>query len=134
LMFRTFSALRDVDPGVSRPEAVQIARINITAAISTDPERTTQIQRQILDGIAAIPGVEAASFGLGAPMEATRTPPAALYVEGQRYEAGDRRGRQGGRDLRRSRARALGRARGRARQARPRIAAGCTRHLARRHR
>jgi predicted permease len=89
LMFRTFGALRAVDPGVSRPEAVQIARINITAAISTDPERTTQIQRQILDGIAAIPGVEAASFGLGAPMEATRTPPAALYVEGQRYEAGE---------------------------------------------
>ena len=80
LMFRTFSALRDVDPGVSRPEAVQIARINITPAISTDPERYTQIQRQILDGIAAIPGVEAASFGFGAPMEAGRTPPGALYV------------------------------------------------------
>ena len=31
LMLRTFSALRDVDPGVSRPEAVQIARIDITA-------------------------------------------------------------------------------------------------------
>jgi predicted permease len=89
LMFRTFGALRDVDPGVSRPEAVQIARINITAAISTDPERITQIQRQILDGIAAIPGVEAASFGLGAPMEATRTPPFALYVEGERYDAGE---------------------------------------------
>src|SRR6185503_11352261 len=89
LMFRTFSALRDVDPGVSRPEAVQIARINITPAISTDPERYTQIQRQILDGIAAIPGVEAASFGLGAPMEATRTPPGPLYVEGERYEAGE---------------------------------------------
>jgi predicted permease len=88
LMFRTFSALRDVDPGVSRPEAVQIARINITPAISTDPERYTQIQREILDGIAAIPGVEAASFGYGAPMEATRTPPNALYVEGERYEAG----------------------------------------------
>ena len=89
LMLRTFSALRDVDPGVSRPEAVQIARINITPAISTDPERYTQIQRQILDGIAAIPGVEAASFGFGAPMEATRTPPGALYVEGERYEAGE---------------------------------------------
>jgi predicted permease len=89
LMFRTFSALRAVDPGVSRPEAVQIARINITPAISTDPERYTQIQRQILDGIAAIPGVEAASFGLGAPMEATRTPPGPLYVEGERYEAGE---------------------------------------------
>jgi len=89
LMFRTFSALRDVDPGVSRAEAVQIARINITQAISTDPERSLQIQRQILDGIAAIPGVEAASFGFGAPMEATRTPAGALYVEGQRYAAGE---------------------------------------------
>ena len=89
LMFRTFSALRDVDPGVSRPEAVQIARIAITPAISTDPERYTQIQRQILERLAAIPGVEAASFGFGAPMEAGRTPPNALYVEGQRYEAGE---------------------------------------------
>jgi predicted permease len=89
LMLRTFSALRDVDPGVSRPEAVQIARIAITPGISTDPERYTQIQRQILERLAAIPGVEAASFGLGAPMEATRTPPNALYVEGQRYEAGE---------------------------------------------
>jgi putative ABC transport system permease protein len=89
LMFRTFGALRAVDPGVSRPEAVQIARINITAAISTDPERTTQIQREILERLAAIPGVEAASFGLGAPMEGTRTPPGPLYVEGQRYEAGE---------------------------------------------
>jgi predicted permease len=89
LMLRTFSALRDVDPGVSRPEAVQMARINITAAISPDPERQTQIQRQILERLAAIPGVEAASFGFGAPMEAGRTPYSALYVEGQRYEAGE---------------------------------------------
>jgi predicted permease len=89
LMLRTFSALRDVDPGVSRPEAVQIARINITQAISADPERQTQIQREILDRIAAIPGVEAASFAFGAPMEATRTPAGPLYVEGQRYEAGE---------------------------------------------
>jgi len=89
LMLRTFSALRDVDPGVSRPDAVQIARINITQAISADPERQTQIQREILDRIAAIPGVEAASFGFGAPMEATRTPANALYVEGERYDAGE---------------------------------------------
>ena len=89
LMFRTFSALRAVDPGVSRPEAVQIARIAITPAISTDPERYTQIERQILDRLAAIPGVEAASFGYGAPMEAGRAPPYPVYVEGQRYEAGE---------------------------------------------
>jgi predicted permease len=89
LMLRTFSALRDVDPGVSRPEAVQIARIFITPGISTDPERYTQIQRQILEGIAAIPGVEAASFGFGAPMEAGRTPAGPLYVEGERYDAGE---------------------------------------------
>jgi len=88
-MFRTFSALRAVDPGVSRPEAVQVARILITPAISADPERTTQIERQILDRLAVIPGVEAASFGFGAPMETGRTPPGPLYVEGQRYEAGE---------------------------------------------
>jgi hypothetical protein len=74
---------------VSRPEAVQIARISITSGVSTDPERYTQIQRQILEGLAAIPGVEAASFGFGAPMETGRTPPGPLYVEGQRYEAGE---------------------------------------------
>ena len=68
---------------------MQIARIAITPAISTEPVRYTQIQRQILDGIAAIPGVEAASFGIGAPMEAGAHAANALYVEGQRYAAGD---------------------------------------------
>jgi predicted permease len=87
LMIRTFGALRDVDPGFARPDDVQIARIAITPFISTDPERYTQIQREILDGIAAIPGVESASFGFGAPMEATRTPANLLYAEGQSYAA-----------------------------------------------
>jgi predicted permease len=89
LMIRTFGALRDVDPGFARPENVQIARIAITPFISTDPERYTQLQRQILDGIAVIPGVESASFGFGAPMEATRTPANLLYVEGSSYAAGE---------------------------------------------
>ena len=53
LMMRTFAALNNVDPGFERPSDIQIARIAITPAISTEPVRYTQIQRQILDRIAA---------------------------------------------------------------------------------
>ena len=89
LMLRTFAALHDIDPGFARPSDIQIARIAITPSISTEPVRYTQIQRQILDEIAAIPGVESASFATGAPMEAGRTQPNALFVQGQDYAAAD---------------------------------------------
>ena len=64
--------------------AIQIARISITPSISTEPVRYTQIQRQILNRIAAIPGVTSASFATGAPMESGRTQPNALYVRTSR--------------------------------------------------
>jgi predicted permease len=89
LMLRTFAALRDIDPGFVRPSEIQIARIAITPSISTEPVRYTEIQRQILEEIAAIPGVESASFATGAPMEAGRTQPNALFVRGQDYAAAD---------------------------------------------
>src|SRR5690606_31739183 len=62
LMLRTFAALSDVEPGFARPDDVQIARIWITPVMTSDPDRYTQIQRQILEGISVIPGVESASF------------------------------------------------------------------------
>ena len=89
LMMRTFAALNNVDPGFERPSDIQIARIAITPAISTEPVRYTQIQRQILDRIAALPGVTSASFATGAPMESGRTQPNALYVEGTDYPVGE---------------------------------------------
>jgi len=88
LMVRTFIALRDVDPGFRQPDDIQIARIAITPAISNEPMRYTQVQRDILDKLSAIPGVESASFATGAPMEAGRTQPNPLFVRDQAYTAG----------------------------------------------
>ncbi len=87
LMLRTFMALRDVDPGFTRPDQVQISRVALTPFIGQGPERFTQLERQMLERIADIPGVESASFAFGAPMEG-RSQRAPLYVEGQTYVAG----------------------------------------------
>jgi predicted permease len=85
LMIRTFHALRDVDPGFAQPAEIQVARIWTAPFVGNDPARYTQIQRSILDMIAALPGVESAAFGIGAPME-NRYFPNVLYVEDRTYE------------------------------------------------
>ena len=89
LMIRTFLALRDVDPGFTAPEQIQVARISITNLVTTEPERVTRIQRDILDGIAAVPGVVSAAFASAAPLEANRVNSNFAYVEGRPYESGE---------------------------------------------
>ena len=69
LMIRSFQALRDVDPGFSDPETIQTARIWIPTAQFPDAEQYTRIQREMLDRIAALPGVASASFAHDLPME-----------------------------------------------------------------
>ena len=89
LMIRTFLALRDVDPGFTAPEQIQVARISITNLVTTEPERVTRIQRDILDGIATVPGVVSAAFASAAPLEAGRVNSNFAYVEGRPYESGE---------------------------------------------
>ena len=91
LMFRTFSALRDVDPGFSRPEAVQIARINITAAHQHRSGTHTRIQRQILDASRRFRESRPRRSASARRWKPRARRQDALYVEGQRYEAGRRR-------------------------------------------
>jgi predicted permease len=67
LMIRTFLALTAVDPGFRQPEAVQLARIWIPPALILDAERWTPLYREILERIAALPGVSAAGYGGGVP-------------------------------------------------------------------
>jgi predicted permease len=57
LMLRTFQALRNVQPGFTSPETVQTLRISIPQAQVGDPERTMRMESEILDKLAAIPGV-----------------------------------------------------------------------------
>jgi predicted permease len=86
LMIRTFEALRDVDPGFTRPDEIQVARIWIPPSDASEPERYTQTQREILGEIAAIPGVVSAAFGMGVPME-SRSAPGPVFVESRPYAA-----------------------------------------------
>jgi len=69
LMIRTFQALRDVDPGFSDPATIQTAKIFIPTTLFPDPTQYTRMEREILDKIAAIPGVVSAGFASDVPIE-----------------------------------------------------------------
>jgi len=69
LMIRSFQALRNVQPGFRRPEHIQTVRISIPAAQVEEPQRVTRMQNEILDKVAAIPGVFSAAFMSSVPME-----------------------------------------------------------------
>src|SRR6185503_4103001 len=69
LMIRTFQELRDVDPGFAAPGTVQSARIWLPPSLLGQPEQYTRIQHEMLDKIAALPGVTSAGFANALPME-----------------------------------------------------------------
>ena len=86
LMIRTFQALRDVDPGFSEPATIQTARIWIPNTLAPNPEAYTRMQHEMLDKIAALPGVASAGFASVLPMEAPPVKP-PIRVEGQAVAA-----------------------------------------------
>jgi predicted permease len=88
LMIRTFQALRDVDPGFADPATIHTARIWIPPSLSRDDEEITRIEQEILDKIAALPGVEAAGFASHVPMDGQQSN-GPVAVEGQTLPAGD---------------------------------------------
>jgi predicted permease len=82
LMIRSFQALRSVDAGFAQPERVQTFSILIPATLVAEPKRVTRMQHEILDKIAAIPGVASAAFTTRVPMGSDRAS-TALTVEGR---------------------------------------------------
>jgi predicted permease len=85
LMLRTFEALRSVEPGFTDPATIQTARISVVGPYGAQgPERYTQVERQILDNVLAVPGVAAAAFANGVPMEG-RISDGSIFVEGAPY-------------------------------------------------
>ncbi len=58
LMIRTFTALRHVNPGFVRPGEVLTVRLSIPEALVPEADRVLQMDRNILDRLRAIPGVE----------------------------------------------------------------------------
>jgi predicted permease len=69
LMIRTFQSLRNVDPGFTHPERLQIMRISIPKSLVPEPVRVARIQNDLSDKLAAIPGVTSVAFASEMPME-----------------------------------------------------------------
>jgi putative ABC transport system permease protein len=87
LLFRTFQALRAVQPGFSEPAQVQMLRIFIPAASVEKPELVLRMQEEILNKLAAVPGVTSAAFANSAPLEGFNSND-LLYAEDKDYPAG----------------------------------------------
>jgi len=81
LMVRSFLALHAVTPGFTHPEQIQTVDILIPEAQIREAARVVQMQADILDKLSAIPGVAAAAFAAGLPMEYHNGVPVA--VEGK---------------------------------------------------
>jgi predicted permease len=81
LMIRTFQQLRKVQPGFTHPEEIQIVHSMIPEAIATEPEHVMRMQHEILDKLAAIPGVVSVGFGGAAPLESFLGGGNAVYAE-----------------------------------------------------
>jgi putative ABC transport system permease protein len=93
LMLRTFQTLRRVDPGFRDPGHVQTFQLSIPTAnvpeagraAAPTPDRTVRMQHEILDRLAAVPGVERAGFSSsndGLPLDGdgkTR----GIFIEGR---------------------------------------------------
>ena len=91
LMIRTFQALRDVDPGFSNPATIQTARLWIPTALFPDSKQVTRMEHQILDEIAALPGVASVGFANQLPMAGPGASNGGIEVDGQTLAAGSTR-------------------------------------------
>ncbi len=69
LMFRTFSALRLVDPGFVRGDQVMTVELVIPRAFSTDPESILRRHQEIADRMAGIPGVQSVGMTSSVAMD-----------------------------------------------------------------
>ena len=69
LMIQSFMALRSVTPGFTHPEWIQTVRISIPPALAAKPEQVVRMQYEMVGRLSAIPGVRAAGFGSGLPLE-----------------------------------------------------------------
>ena len=85
LMIRTFQNLRNVEPGFTDPATVQTLRISIPSATAREQERYVQLQAQIRERLAAIPGVTSAAYTGILPMDGGGG--VTVYAEDKTYSA-----------------------------------------------
>lgn len=81
LIIRSFQALVRVDPGFTQPQHVQTFDTSILPG-PADMERETRFRQQMLERLAALPGVTSAAFTTRLPMDPSVRWSAALTAEG----------------------------------------------------
>lgn len=72
LMVRTLLAIQSVEPGFTRPDQIQMVRISLPQVLAREPEQVIRVLKEMLDRIAAIPGVAAVGFASALPLENNR--------------------------------------------------------------
>jgi predicted permease len=87
LMVHTFLRLGKVDPGFARAAEIQILRTFIPNSMAGEPARVARMQNDIVDRLAAIPGVTAVAFTSETPMEGTEHDWDVVCSEGQIVDA-----------------------------------------------
>ena len=86
LMVRSFQALRNVEPGFARPQSVQAFTITIPPSVIADLEGVLRLQRDVLDKVAALPGVTSVAFTTRLPMDPDDRWSAALAHEDKPHD------------------------------------------------
>lgn len=69
LMIRTFQSLRNVQPGFTKPEELQTLSFSISGTQVKDPIQVVRMEQNILEKVAAIPGVSSAAFTTKLPLD-----------------------------------------------------------------
>ncbi len=80
-MIRSFHALHRVEPGFTEPHRVQTFGLTIPRSVTADAQITMQLQQQLLDKLAAIPGVASAAFTTRLPTDPSDRWSAALSFQ-----------------------------------------------------
>jgi putative ABC transport system permease protein len=87
LMIRTFQTLREVEPGFTRANQLQMVRVSIPPTLIEDPARVARTYTDILDKLSALPDVSAAAFANSAPLEGFNSND-VVFVEDKPNEPG----------------------------------------------
>ena len=87
LMIRRFQALRNVDPGFTEPESIQVFRLSLPFSGFPRPEQVAQTELAIRDKLAAVPGVTAVAFSNTVPLDG-RTSWDPVWAQDKVYPAG----------------------------------------------
>ncbi|WP_321469919.1 ABC transporter permease [uncultured Paludibaculum sp.] len=90
LMIRTFQAMRRVDVGFARPDALQTFRIFVPRELAPKEEEATRMEQTIAEKVAAIPGVTSVGFASALPMDGAPPNWDGILMEGQSYAQGSR--------------------------------------------